>query len=179
MNKGSIHLIFGGSRSGKSRFAENTAAESGNEVFYVATCRTSDLDAEMQDRIRRHREQRPTTWETVENIFDFSMLAKKCAGKTMLLDCLTMWLGNALEVHNGNLDAILEELEQGLNHLKEQSVTAVIVSNEVGMGIVPMGGATRAYRDLVGWANQKVASHAETVDFIAAGCPLRLKGSTC
>jgi adenosylcobinamide kinase/adenosylcobinamide-phosphate guanylyltransferase len=174
-----IHLVFGGSRSGKSSFAEATATQYGQNVVYVATCRTADLDTEMKHRIRRHREQRPSNWETVENVFDFQELAKHCSGKIMLMDCLTMWLGNAMEVHNNNLDTILEELENGLLALKQNQVTAVIVSNEVGMGIVPMGGETRAYRDLVGWANQKVAKHADFVDFIAAGCPLKLKGKSC
>jgi len=174
-----MHLIFGGSRSGKSSFAEATASKYGKQVIYVATCRTTDLDTEMQARIRRHREQRPSNWETIENIFDFQKLAKCCSGKTMLMDCLTMWLGNAMGTYHNDIDAILDELEYGLQILKEHHVTTIIVSNEVGMGIVPMGGETRAYRDLVGWANQKVAQHADFVDFIAAGCPLRLKGKTC
>jgi len=167
-------LVTGGSRSGKSTFAEQLAIQSPRPVVYLATCRTSDLDAEMQDRIRRHRAQRPAAWETLEDLFDLVAVAEAHAGKTLLLDCLTLWLADAMG-RLADAEAILSELDAGLQAMLDHGIHAIIVSNEIGMGLVPLGKENRAYRDLVGWANQRVARHATHVQFIVAGLPLNLK----
>ncbi len=175
-----LWFVLGGSRSGKSRRAEAIAASLSTEVVYVATCCAEGLDDEMLDRINRHRQQRPAHWETVENRFDLVELAERYSGRTMLLDCLTLWLSYL----NQNLpepERVLDQLREGLAAFRRNRVNAVIVSNEVGSGIVPLGAETRAYRDLVGWGNQAVAAEADTVEFLVAGIPMRVKseGKLC
>ncbi len=170
----SITLVIGGSRSGKSSRAEALARDLEGEVVYVATCRTAGLDAEMEARIHRHREDRPNHWQTVEDRFDLVDLAVDYAGRVLLLDCLTLWLAHWLEV-DGEIDAVLRRLEGGLAAFRESGVTVIIVSNEVGCGIVPLGPETRAYRDLVGWANQLVARAADRVEWVVAGIPVEIK----
>jgi len=170
----SLTLVIGGSRSGKSSRAEVLAGELGGEVVYVATCRTAGLDAEMEARIRRHREDRPGHWVTVEDRFDLVDLAIEFAGRVLLLDCLTLWLAHWMEV-DGEIDAVLRRLEVGLAAFRERRVTVIVVTNEVGCGIVPLGVETRAYRDLVGWANQLVARTADRVEWLVAGIPVEIK----
>lgn len=169
-----LTFILGGSRSGKSKFAEQCAEKSTRKVVYVATCRTDLLDPEMRERIDRHKSQRPSHWQTVENQFDLKQLAQEFSGHVLLIDCLTLWLSNEME-HNDDTQLILQKLESGLRHFKNNDVETIIVSNELGMGIVPVSSETRQYRDLVGWANQLVARYADSVQFIVAGLPLILK----
>lgn len=173
MNKGSIHFILGGSRSGKSTWAEKVAQKSSRPVAYLATCRTSNLDVEMKDRISRHREQRPSEWITIEDQFDLIQIAKDYSSYTLVIDCLTLWLAN--EMTQSTTEQVLKLLEQSIDALIENGIHALIVSNEVGMGIVPIGKETREYRDLVGWANQLVAGKAEHVQWTVAGIRINLK----
>ncbi|RKX31371.1 MAG: bifunctional adenosylcobinamide kinase/adenosylcobinamide-phosphate guanylyltransferase [Verrucomicrobia bacterium] len=170
---GTIHLILGGARSGKSTRAEELASTSDRTVVYVATCRTSDLDAEMRRRIEHHRNRRPAAWVTLEDRYDLSGIAHEYPRSTILVDCLTLWIAN--EMDGAMDDDILSRLMSGLEAMVRQGVSAVIVSNEVGMGIVPLGPENRRYRDLVGRANQLVAQKAQNVDFMAAGLVMRLK----
>jgi len=169
-----LRLIIGGSRSGKSSRAEEIARSWVVDVVYVATCRTENLDAEMTERIRRHREQRSSGWRTIEDRFDLEELAAECAGGVVLLDCLTLWLAHWLE--SEPVDAVLGRLENGLAALRRHQVRTILVTNEVGCGIVPLGAETRAYRDLVGWANQLAAREADEVEWIVAGIPVTIKG---
>lgn len=172
----SLTFVVGGSRSGKSSRAEGMARGAGLGVVYLATCRTQDLDPEMAERIRRHREDRPSHWVTVEDRFDLVNLAGEISGRLLLMDCLTLWLAHWLEVE-GEVDAVLGRLKEGLAALRAHRVTAIVVSNEVGCGIVPLGAGTRAYRDLVGWANQLMAREADHVEWIVAGIPVVIKGA--
>ncbi len=151
---GRIYLLTGGTRSGKSRRGQELAAKSASQVIYVATCETGSMDPEMDARIARHQSDRPKSWKTIENRFDLSHLITEFHGATMLLDCLTLWLSH----WQGRLDARpLNELEEALKLARNNEVILFIVSNELGMGLVPISGEDRAFRDLCGEANQLVA----------------------
>ncbi len=176
MNKG-INLILGGSRSGKSQRAEQIAAQAEGDVIYIATYQSSQThDPEMADRIKIHQEQRPSHWQTVENEFDLEQILKNHMGKTLLIDCLTLWLGYQ-QGETASTNSVLEKLRTFLQAAKEAKAHVLIVSNEVGMGLVPLGKENREYRDLCGWANQLVAKIADNVEFVAAGIPLTLKSA--
>lgn len=170
-----IHLVFGGARSGKSTFAEETAAASGRNVRYIATATAGD--SEMQDRIERHQAQRPSHWALSEEPLHLSKLIREhdaAQEELLLVDCLTLWLSNHL-FHPDKPD--LQCLREDLCEALEQSQSDIIlVSNEVGMGIVPMGEISREFVDHSGWLNQAVARVADRVTFVAAGLPLNLKG---
>lgn len=174
---GQIHFLLGGARSGKSTRAEILACEASDEVVYVATCATgAPLDPEMADRVAIHRLRRPPKWKTVENRFDLDAIFAENAGSVVLVDCLTLWLA-WWSCNGGEMDeqGILNYLETALKAVATHGVRLILVSNELGMGLVPLGPGNRAYRDLCGRANQLAARMADTVEFIVAGLPLRLK----
>ena len=181
-----VHLVLGGARSGKSRFAEEIAVESGKEVVYVATATV--YDNEMQERINRHINDRSKHWLTIEEPLHLAEVLKQYASENtcLLVDCLTLWLTNVLmaeqsfETEN-SLDAgqevkcladYKEELLSVLNTLPGQ---VVLVSNEVGQGIVPMGELSRRFVDEAGWLHQDIARIAQQVTFVVAGLPMQLK----
>jgi adenosylcobinamide kinase/adenosylcobinamide-phosphate guanylyltransferase len=182
-------LIFGGARSGKSLLAERLARESGKEVIYLATSHGGDT--EMAARIAHHRERRPAEWQTVEEATVLAAaLRRLCAPERLVLvDCLTLWLTNLLfsstrehpEVGAVELPPLLAwERSDLLAWLDEPPAGEVIfVSNEVGMGIVPMGAVSRTFVDEAGRLNQDVAARCDRVLFVAAGLPLALKGAPC
>ena len=164
-------------RSGKSSRAEAIARETSTEVVYVATCATSEpLDAEMDARLAAHRKRRSEAWTLVENRFDLDAVFTENAGRTVLVDCLTLWLAwwSCRPVPMAE-EAILEMLNIALNLVPVLGLRLILVSNELGMGLVPLGPENRAYRDLCGRANQLAARHADAVEFMVAGLPLRLK----
>ncbi len=186
-----LSLIFGGARSGKSGFAEQMAlrlSAEGQAVFYLATA--SAGDAEMQERIAHHRERRPAHWATIEQ--SLALGAAICEysqpGTVVLVDCLTVWLSNLLfsEQHDfpeiGHIKPPVEfetQRQDLLDALAEAQGTVILVSNEVGMGIVPMGAVSRWFVDEAGRLNQAVAAQADAVIWVAAGLPLYLKGQAC
>jgi adenosylcobinamide kinase/adenosylcobinamide-phosphate guanylyltransferase len=172
---GFIHFVLGGSRSGKSRRAESLAKASGQSVAYIATYAADPTDEEMQQRVRRHQEQRPSDWKTIENRFDLGNMVRETKDVLFLLDCLTLWLSFHLTAGRSS-DQILKELEETLLLIRGLERSFIIVSNEVGAGIVPLTPESRAFRDLSGLANQLVAYHASTVELMVAGLPLVLKG---
>jgi adenosylcobinamide kinase / adenosylcobinamide-phosphate guanylyltransferase len=172
---GFIHFVLGGSRSGKSRRAESLAKASGQSVTYIATYAADPADEEMQQRVRRHQEQRPSDWKTIENRFDLDNVVRETRDALFLLDCLTLWLSFHLTTGRSS-EQILKELEQTLLLIRELERSVIVVSNEVGAGIVPLMPESRAFRDLCGLANQLVAHHATTVELMVAGLPLILKG---
>ena len=174
---GQIHFLLGGVRCGKSTRAEALASAASAPVVYVATLATTGtLDAEMRARLALHRSRRPADWTVIENHFDLEALFSEHAGKVVLVDCLTMWLswwsgcGERLDE-----EQVLHKLERSLSAVPETGVSLILVGNELGMGLVPLGAENRAYRDLCGRANQLVARHAAVVEFMIAGLPLRLK----
>ena len=171
---GQIHFLFGGARSGKSSRAEALARETGAAVVFVSTCATDRSDPEMLERLLAHQARRPATWQTVENRFDLEGVFAEHPGSVMLLDCLTLWLSWHLGL-GWEEKRIAETLERALLAVAAHGIRLYLVSNELGMGLVPMGADNRAFRDLCGRANQLVARHASVVEFVAAGLPLRLK----
>lgn len=174
MNAG-MTLILGGSRSGKSRRAESLAAASGLPVTYVATCDTSLMDEEMRARVGQHRAQRPGDWRTIEDRFDLANVLGEQEGRLLLIDCLTLWLAWQ-QMQNRGEDASLRELDAVLETASQKRLALIMVSNELGMGMVPVTSESRGFRDLCGRANQLAASHATRVEFMIAGLPLLLKG---
>ncbi len=170
----SLHFILGGSRSGKSRRAEELAQKSDLPVVYIATCATTTADSEMRQRIEQHRERRPASWKTIENRFDLKNLIIENKDALLLLDCLTLWL--SFRQMSAKDSAILGELEDALRAARELNRPLILVSNEVGAGLVPISEEARRFRDLAGAANQLVARHASKVELVVAGLPLVLKG---
>jgi adenosylcobinamide kinase / adenosylcobinamide-phosphate guanylyltransferase len=179
-------LVFGGARSGKSAYAERLAADSGKEVIYLATGAAGD--AEMAERIARHRAQRPAHWATIEQPLALAAaLAEwRAPQRLVLVDCLTLWLSNLMfsdgtrypDVGNIELPARFHaERAALLAELAVERGDVVLVSNEVGMGIVPWGAVSRSYADEAGRLNQSVAAACDRVAFVAAGLPLMLKGA--
>jgi len=165
-----IELILGGARSGKSRIAQQAALESGLEVVFCAAAQA--FDDEMAQRIARHRAERPASWRTVEEPLELaSALAREAApGRCVLVDCLTLWLSNLIFARREDeIDALLAILPTLPGHL-------ILVSNEVGWGIVPENELARRFRDEQGRLNQRIAQIADRVTLVAAGLPLRLKG---
>lgn len=179
-------LVFGGARSGKSAYAERLAAGSGKEVIYIATAAAGD--AEMAARIAQHQAQRPAHWHTVEQPMALAAaLAEwRAPQRLVLVDCLTLWLSNLMfsdgtqypDVGAIELPARFhQERAALLAELAIERGDVVLVSNEVGMGIVPWGAVSRSYADEAGRLNQAVAAACDRVAFVAAGLPLMLKGA--
>ncbi len=168
-------LILGGARSGKSRLAERLAADSGLEVVYVATSQA--LDGEMSSRIRAHRERRPAHWGLVEEPLRLASVLREQAGagRCLLVDCLTLWLTNLLMLDDAQ--RLVAERDALLDALAELPGRILFVSNETGLGVVPMGELSRRYVDEAGWLHQALAERCERVVFTVAGLPMILKGA--
>ena len=174
---GRLVLVLGGSRGGKSAFAEARAQEY-ERVAYIATAPMTD--PEMAERIRRHRERRPAHWHTIEEQLRVAEVIDKSSADfdCLLLDCLTVWLSNFLcaeECANWLDDDILNQVREFCLAAHTGQAHVLVVSNEVGCGIVPDNALSRRYRDLVGWANQIVAAEADEVHLLTAGIAQRLK----
>jgi adenosyl cobinamide kinase/adenosyl cobinamide phosphate guanylyltransferase len=170
-----LELILGGARSGKSRLAEKLAAQSGLEVTYIATSQA--LDDEMAARIAHHRAVRPAAWGLVEEPLELARVLRDNAApqRCLLVDCLTLWLTNLLMLDDpARLDAERQAL---LDVLADLPGRVILVSNETGLGVVPLGELTRRYVDQAGWLHQAVAERAERVVFTVAGLPMLLKGA--
>lgn len=168
-------LILGGARSGKSALAERLAIDSKREVVYIATAQAGD--AEMASRIAHHRLRRPQQWLCVEEPIQLADVLREHARehRCILVDCLTLWLSNLL----GDADehAFVRERIRLLDALPELPGDLLMVSNEVGLSIVPLGELTRRFVDEAGRLHQAIATVSERVVFVAAGLPLALKGT--
>jgi adenosylcobinamide kinase/adenosylcobinamide-phosphate guanylyltransferase len=186
----STTLVLGGARSGKSAHAEALAAAAGREVVYIATAQAGRSDGEMAQRIAHHRAGRPAHWTTVEEpvALGAAIAAWNTPARVLLVDCLTLWLSNVLfsgadafpETGVITLPALFHTERQALlDALASASGDVILVSNEVGMGIVPMGAVSRAFVDEQGRLNQAVAAACDRAVFVAAGLPLVLKGAAC
>lgn len=167
-----VTFILGGARSGKSSFAEGLIEASGLNAVYLATGRA--WDDEMSERIGLHKARRGSNWTTIEEPLDLvGALERECGdGKAVLVDCLTLWLTN-LMMGEPDIEEKTAKLVVALPRLKG---AVVLVSNEVGLGIVPENHMARAFRDHAGRLHQAVAQAAATVYFVAAGLPLKMKG---
>ena len=198
---GKLTLILGGARSGKSTFAEERARELGGEsVLYVATSEAKD--AEMQGRVEKHRSGRPSAWGTVEaprNVAqalrqaqDSALRQERSAAKVILLDCVTFLVANHLmdaaapegdpfdDPRSDPFDVKIEadvvaEVEALVAYVRETEADVLVVSNEVGLGVVPPYELGRVYRDILGRANQILARHADEVLLLVAGIPMKVK----
>lgn len=169
-----LNLILGGARSGKSRLAEQLAADSGLPVTYIAT--SKPLDGEMNERVRLHRERRPGDWGLIEEPLALAAVlrAEAAEGRCLLVDCLTLWLTNLLMLEDDQ--RLAEQRDALLDCLEQLPGTLILVSNETGLGVVPMGELTRRYVDLAGWLHQAIAERCQRVVLTVAGLPLMLKG---
>jgi len=171
-----LTLVLGGARSGKTRYAQQLAEASGLPVCYVATAEAKD--PEMEARIARHQEDRPKHWLTREEPLHPEQTWD--SAPCVLVDCLTLWLSNWL----------CQDHEEKFQNARDQLLTAaktaaaspsrhiILVSNEVGLGVIPMGELTRRFVDEAGWLNQEIAKVANHVTLISAGIPLQLKGAS-
>ncbi|WP_341676012.1 bifunctional adenosylcobinamide kinase/adenosylcobinamide-phosphate guanylyltransferase [Niveibacterium sp. SC-1] len=170
-----IELVLGGARSGKSRHASERANASGLPVIYVATAQ--GLDEEMRARIAQHKAERPAAWKTIEAPLDLprALVALVRPGRCVLVDCLTLWLSNVMLAAGEDTARRDAEIDALLGALARVQGRIIVVSNEVGMGLVPDTPLGRAFRDEQGRLNQKVAALARRVVFVAAGLPLLLK----
>ncbi len=182
-------LILGGARSGKSSFAEQLAGELGPEVLYVATATVGD--DEMRERVSRHRERRPSAWRTLEAPTGVAAALREEIGaaNVVLLDCLSVLVSNVLlqneDGTGGDVlsattatkveEAVRREVDSLLAYWRESTASFVVVSNEVGLSVVPAYPLGRIYRDLLGLANQWVAQEADEVYLVVAGIPVELK----
>ncbi|BBP75382.1 bifunctional adenosylcobinamide kinase/adenosylcobinamide-phosphate guanylyltransferase [Pseudomonas gingeri NCPPB 3146 = LMG 5327] len=167
-------LILGGARSGKSRLAERLADESRLPVTYIAT--SQPLDGELSERIALHRQRRPAHWRLIEEPLQLVRVLRDNAATDacLLVDCLTLWLTNLLMLEDqARLQAERDAL---LDCLAELPGEIIFVSNETGLGVVPLGELTRRYVDEAGWLHQALAERCQRVVLTVAGLPLTLKG---
>lgn len=167
-------LILGGARSGKSRLAERVAVESGLAVTYIAT--SEPLDDEMSQRIAHHRQRRPAHWRLIEEPLQLAKILQEnaAADRCLLVDCLTLWLSNLLMLND---DVRMQnEIDQLLECIEVLPGRVIMVSNETGLGVIPLGELTRRYVDQAGWLHQALADRCQRVVFTVAGLPMVLKG---
>ncbi len=180
-NSSHITLILGGARSGKSSYAQRLAEATGKSVTFLATAEA--LDDEMSMRIRKHRAERPADWDTLEIPFQVASHVSQLKSDVVILDCITLLLSNLLMqfVRDDRVDeapymsAVQKEIEELIAKMREQNQDWLIVSNEVGLGLVPPYQMGRVYRDAIGWANQQLAREADTVILMVAGIPMVVK----
>lgn len=169
-------MILGGARSGKSRLAERQAADSGLAVVYIAT--SQPLDGEMSARVAHHRARRPDHWGLVEEPVELARVLREhaSAGTCLLVDCLTLWLTNLLMLEDEA--RLAAERDALLACIAELPGRVLLVSNETGLGVVPLGELTRRYVDEAGWLHQALAERCTRVTFTVAGLPMLLKGAS-
>ncbi|MBC9785785.1 bifunctional adenosylcobinamide kinase/adenosylcobinamide-phosphate guanylyltransferase [Heliobacterium chlorum] len=184
---GELVLVTGGSRSGKSAWAEELAAEAvgdhPEQVIYVATAGVHD--DEMRRRVTIHQQRRPSIWKTVEESTQLDKVLREWGrkGNVLLIDCLTLWTTNMLlplyELGEWNTEKeqlIVEQARQVSQMARESEATVIAVGNEVGWGIVPLDPLSRIFRDVAGWVQQEVARQAHRVYLTVSGCPMQIKG---
>lgn len=169
-----MQLILGGARSGKSRLAEQIAKDSGLAVTYIATAQA--FDAEMQDRIYHHQAQRPKHWTVIEEPLYLAncLIELDQPNQVILVDCLTLWMSNLLMHENPDLQ--MQQCQQLLDILPILESDVILVSNETGLGVIPMGEISRKFVDESGRLHQQLGQIADKVVFCVAGFPMILKG---
>lgn len=195
---GKLCLVTGGARSGKSRFAEKMARDLNESVLYIAT--SIVFDEEMKDRVKKHRAQRPKSWETFEGYKNLGpvVLNTKNKHKGILLDCATIMMTNLLfDIVGTTFDdardaaniteiitnerlaeieaKVIKEFEAFINAVEETNLTAIVVTNEIGFGVVPETVLGRVFRDIAGRVNQYIASRAEEVYLVVCGIEMKIK----
>ena len=182
-----IILVTGGARSGKSNFAESLCIKQNNRTAYIAT--SIPFDDEMKNRVKKHQESRPKEWKTYEIYKDIYSIVEELDNNhdTVIMDCVTLMDNNLMFTYGIEVDkATSQELDELEEYIKEQikklmeaikktNLYFVIVSNEVGMGIVPENKLSRIYADFVGRANQLIAKYSDEVYFVVSGIPMKVK----
>ena len=180
-NSSYITLVLGGARSGKSSYAQSLAEETGKTVTFIATAQA--LDEEMARRIQKHRAERPANWETLEISLKLASHAQQIKSDVVILDCVTLLVSNLLMqfVKDDLVDeapfaeVVQKEVNELIKSIRKQDRHWIIISNELGLGLVPPYQMGRVYRDWLGWANQQLAREAESVIFMVAGIPTTIK----
>ena len=170
-----LQLILGGARSGKSRYAEQIAQDLNHPVIYVATAQAHDV--EMQQRIEHHQQQRPCAWKSVEEPLFLAdqLLAHDRAEQVILVDCLTLWMSNLLLHEDARLQQ--QQCQKLYETLPTLQSHIILVSNETGLGVVPLGQLSRQFVDESGRLHQQLGQLADGVYFCVAGFPIKLKGA--
>ncbi|CAA9199343.1 Bifunctional adenosylcobalamin biosynthesis protein CobP [Flavobacterium bizetiae] len=167
-----IYLITGGERSGKSSYAQNLALQLSNSPIYVATARK--WDADFQNRIDRHQQERDERWTNTEEEKYLSKI--DFTGKVALIDCVTLWLTNFFTDHQYDVNLSLEEAKKEfLSIANQENATLIIVTNEIGMGVHAETHIGRKFTELQGWMNQFLASNADEVVLMVSGIPVKIK----
>ena len=177
-----ITLITGGSRSGKSAFAQKLAEKESNSRLFLATCPVTDH--EIAERIQRHiADRQQAGWKTVEEQVEISRQLEAASGyDVILVDCLTLWVNNLMyEAHQSNMvldeDLISSRVGELIYSARKHPGRVIFVTNEVGLGIVPENNDARLYRDLIGRCNQVVAASSDSVYLVSCGIPIKIKGT--
>ena len=179
--KPKLILITGGARSGKSSFAESLAQKMGENITYIATAQA--LDEEMRERIVEHRKRRPKNWQTVEETVQVDRVIEEVDTQTevIIIDCMALLISNLISdfSEKSSKDIFASKVQEKIEHIIKASLkyqaTVIIVSNEVGSGLVPTNPTGRFYRDILGRANQSIARNADLVYLLVAGIPLLIK----
>ncbi len=174
-------FVLGGARSGKSSYAQGWAEGTGKSVTFIATAQA--LDEEMKRRIQKHRDERPVHWDTLETPRGVAPYIGQIKSEVVILDCVTLLVNNLLMQFVKDdlveeapfMQAVQEEIDELIRAIRNQKQDWVIVSNEVGLGLVPAYQMGRVYRDGLGWANQRLAREADKVIFMVAGIPTTIK----
>jgi len=165
-------FITGGVRSGKSSFAQRLAEECSERPIYLATARIWDDD--FASRVKRHQADRDERWQTVEE--EKGLSKHDFTGKTVVLDCITLWLTNFFHDHDYRLEEALEAAKSEWTKFMAQDMDLIVVSNELGMGVHSENEMARKFADLQGWMNQFIAKQAGTVYLMVSGIPVKIKG---
>ncbi|MCB4790387.1 MAG: bifunctional adenosylcobinamide kinase/adenosylcobinamide-phosphate guanylyltransferase [Elusimicrobia bacterium] len=169
-----IILLTGSVRSGKSGFALKLADKIGGKIAFLATC--APKDKEMKERIKLHKKSRPKTWQTVEAYKDLAAAIKKTKLKAdvIIIDCMTLYVSNLMAL-NKNAKTIINDVSKIMETIIKNNLSAIIVTNEVGWGIVPANKLARNFRDMAGKVNQLMAKQSDEVYIMISGIPLKLK----
>lgn len=172
---GKLIFVTGGCKSGKSKFAVSIAKKTKGKILFIATC--IPKDKEMKERVKLHKLERPKNWDTIEEEKNVSDLIKKVKDKysCIIIDCLTILISNFL-LEGKNKKYIEKEVEKIARISRESNAEVIIISNEVGSGIVPENKIAREFRDIAGIANQKLAEFANGVYLVVSGIPIKIKG---
>lgn len=184
MNSGKVVLVTGGSRSGKSSFAEELLKDK-DDVLYIATSIVTD--EEMEDRVKKHRERRNSSWETYEGYFNLDKAIENSDKKYILLDCITIMTTNIMFKDEKDLEKVsMEEIDKITGNIKkefdkliakvrEEDKTIIMVTNEVGLGLVPSYKIGRIFRDIAGFVNQHIGKKADEIYLVCCGQPMKIK----
>lgn len=166
-----IIFITGGQRSGKSSYAQQLAENKSDKPIYLATAKI--WDDEFESRVKRHQDDRGECWRTIEEQIEISK--HQFDNEVVLLDCITLWLTNIFFKHKDDVDASLDFAKNEWRKFTQGDFTLIVVSNELGMGVIPENKMARQFADLQGWMNQYIAKHAQEVNLMVSGIRVRIK----